>query len=124
MPSRQCLVCRRTIPAAHYAEHRERHRRQVRDRPGSTRAWRRLREMILRRDGYRCVICRSEDRLEVHHIDGDWRNDAPENLETRCFAHNPRGQDFVNLPTSDTSSDMGNFPPKTIKRKPKRPAQP
>ena len=29
--------------------------------------WRRLRERVLRRDGYRCRRCGATSRLEVHH---------------------------------------------------------
>jgi 5-methylcytosine-specific restriction endonuclease McrA len=32
------------------------------------RRWRRFREDILRRDGYRCTKCGRAGRLEVHHV--------------------------------------------------------
>jgi hypothetical protein len=47
---------------------------------------------VLLRDGYRCTVCGSSDRLEVHHVDWNRANNDPANLSTRCFAHNPRGR--------------------------------
>lgn len=29
--------------------------------------WRKKRKLILERDGYRCMICKSDTQLEVHH---------------------------------------------------------
>jgi hypothetical protein len=36
-------------------------------------------------------VCGSSERLEIHHRNGDWRDNRMENLETRCATHNPRG---------------------------------
>lgn len=33
-----------------------------------TGVWRERRREVLDRDGYRCVLCSSEDRIQVHHI--------------------------------------------------------
>jgi hypothetical protein len=59
----------------------------------------RLRDRLVRRDGYRCAdpdasertCTRADYPLEVHHLDGDVTNDALDNLELRCRRHNPRG---------------------------------
>jgi 5-methylcytosine-specific restriction endonuclease McrA len=64
---------------------------RTRERPGSIRRWRQLRAAIIRRDGGICQVCGSDRRLEVHHLNGDWRNHDPENLRTVCFDPNPRG---------------------------------
>jgi hypothetical protein len=48
-----------------------------------------LRERALKRDHYRCVKCRAEKKLVVHHKDGEGRNSRTPNnrltnLETLC----------------------------------------
>jgi len=48
-----------------------------------------LREIVLERDGYKCTICESTERLEVHHKDGRGRgkdepNNDMSNLQTLC----------------------------------------
>jgi 5-methylcytosine-specific restriction endonuclease McrA len=69
-------------------------------RSGSTREWRKTRERILARDGYRCTVqvrpgqrCEGTKLLEIHHVDGD--SDVllvPDSeLRTVCRRHNPRG---------------------------------
>ena len=84
---RYCSACNVVMPANQYAKHRRLHH----ERRGSTTAWRKLRQLVLARDHHRCVVCGATDRLEIHHLDGDWRNNDPGNLEVRCLAHNPRG---------------------------------
>ena len=91
MPSRQCPICRQLMPSREYGSHYQWHVAASCNRPGSTRAWRVLLQLVLRRDGYRCVLCDSTEELEIHHLDGDWTNNAPSNLQTRCLRHNPRG---------------------------------
>lgn len=44
----------------------------------------RLRRKVIARDGGMCVVCQYSEALEVHHIDGNPRNNAMTNLETRC----------------------------------------
>ena len=66
-------------------------------RNGSHRGWRKKRALVIAHDGRRCTYvdehgrrCPATDSLEVHHVDGDWQNDSPQNLTTRCRTHNPR----------------------------------
>ncbi len=48
------------------------------------------REIVLKRDGYKCTVCGSTERLSVHHKDHSGqevtRNDDPENLIALCSA--------------------------------------
>ena len=44
-----------------------------------------LREVVLKRDNYSCVICTSSQNLSVDHIDGDRTNNTEENLQTLCL---------------------------------------
>jgi hypothetical protein len=79
-------------------------------RNGSTRAWRGIRESVLRRDRYACVVCGDTANLEVDHIDGDFRNNDPANLRTVCFEHNPRGPVFSEAPrTPPHTSNLESF---------------
>ena len=52
---------------------------------GSTRAWRKTRELVLQRDGHRCQLrhpgCTGH-ATEVHHLDGKAAGDSPD----RCIA--------------------------------------
>lgn len=61
---------------------------------GSTRAWRRVRDVVLRRDGYRCQIrirgaC-TETATVVHHKRGKAAGDDPAHLEAACWECNNR----------------------------------
>jgi len=51
-----------------------------------------LRQRILKRDGYRCVVCDSTEDLVVHMIKPAWRGGdlSPNNLVTLCKKHVPR----------------------------------
>lgn len=49
-----------------------------------------LKELIKKRDGYKCVICGVVNRLGPHHIDYDKSNCQPENLVTLCSRCNSR----------------------------------
>jgi 5-methylcytosine-specific restriction endonuclease McrA len=85
--TRRCLVCRAPIERGSYcAAHRQ--------RKGSTRAWRALRERILARDGHVCVVC-GAPASEVDHIRpvSVGGSDDPANLRAVCGDHNPRGRE-------------------------------
>ena len=50
-----------------------------------SRAWAVLRRQVLERDDYTCRSCgRMGARWEVHHLDGDRRNNDLANLATLC----------------------------------------
>ena len=62
-----------------------------RPHPATTnpRRWRAVRQLVLQRDGYRCVKCHKAGRLEVDHIipvmqGGEWW--TPEGLQALCRA--------------------------------------
>jgi 5-methylcytosine-specific restriction endonuclease McrA len=93
-----CIKCGKIIPAnmgSRCEEHPNRWR------SGSTREWRKTRERILARDGYRCTVhvrpgqrCEGTRLLEVHHLDdgdADVLLVPDEELATVCRKHNPRG---------------------------------
>lgn len=58
--------------------------RRPNGRDGTDTAWRKARARAIWRDGGRCTRCRSKGPLEVHHRDGDWRNNQSENLVVLC----------------------------------------
>jgi len=43
-----------------------------------------IRREIIERDGKKCTICNSFLKIEVHHIDGDKKNNKKSNLITLC----------------------------------------
>jgi hypothetical protein len=98
MVMKTCIKCGKIIPASmgsRCADHPNRWS------SGSTREWRKTRERILARDGYRCTThvrpgerCEGTRLLEIHHIYGEESDVllAPdEQLRTVCRKHNPRG---------------------------------
>jgi 5-methylcytosine-specific restriction endonuclease McrA len=93
MMYRYCSTCRTTIPANEYLSHRARHvlhvRQQRGQRTGSTTAWRRLRAQVIARDDGHCRYpgCIETTGLEVHHVNGNPRDDRPANLVTLCHDH-------------------------------------
>jgi hypothetical protein len=85
MAPRPCLRCGRLIPSGSYC----RAHRPGRDRQRGY-AWADLRQRVLEVHGHRCVCCGATGELEIHHIDGDYRNNAMSNLEPRCVPCHPR----------------------------------
>lgn len=75
--------------------------KQKRSGRGSTWQWRKVRQRILARDGYRCTHmdgphrCPITDDLHVDHIlpVKHGGTDVPENLTTLCWDHNLRKGD-------------------------------
>jgi 5-methylcytosine-specific restriction endonuclease McrA len=80
-----CKVCGRLTRAGARCE-------RCRPRNGSTRAWRRLREIVLARDQGRCQVCGAPAE-EIDHIRPviEGGTDDLVNLRAVCFKHNPRG---------------------------------
>ena len=89
MPFRLCPTCGTFIETgAAWNKHRQSHvGRKPNGRYGSTRQWRNIRTQVLNRDANRCCMCGSTYRLQVHHIDGDYRNNELDNLVTVCEGH-------------------------------------
>lgn len=46
--------------------------------------WKNTRLQIIKRDEYKCSNCGSTITLQVHHINGDTKNNNPGNLITLC----------------------------------------
>lgn len=44
------------------------------------------RDLCLREKGDECTICSSTQNVQVHHVDGDRRNNSLDNLEPVCSA--------------------------------------
>ena len=93
MPSKICNICRKVIPSAQYEDHR------LAEHGRSSRPSADARKDAFERARYRCEVCGvtkeqlsfSAQKLELHHVDGDWRNNWPDNLQVTCPQHNPRG---------------------------------
>jgi 5-methylcytosine-specific restriction endonuclease McrA len=78
---RRCLTCRTLIASGTYCP-------TCRPRNGSTRRWRQLREQILARDCWVCVVC-GAPATDVDHIVAvrDGGSDHPRNLRSLCAEH-------------------------------------
>lgn len=63
------------------------------------REFRKLRPLILERDGYRCVMCGDEQNNAVHHIDYNKQHNSFLNLVTLCRACNLRAESRANKDT-------------------------
>jgi 5-methylcytosine-specific restriction endonuclease McrA len=50
--------------------------------------WDLVSEVVMKRDGYKCVHCGGMQNLSVHHkvFRSHGRRDVPENLETNCLS--------------------------------------
>jgi len=84
MPGSFCTVCRTRIASGSRCG---RHRTAS----PSSRAWAKpgagkLRQQVLSRDRYRCLVCGSSEHLEVHHVIpvAIGGTNRPENLVTLC----------------------------------------
>jgi len=97
----RCLECLRSHTQQRNAQpHRRAHR---------TQAHARLRELVLRRDGYRCVECGATSDLTLDYIvplqDGGTM--TPDNAQTRCRpcnAHHGRRRFFRSAQTRTPSN--------------------
>ena len=87
---RACLDCGALSDQPRCPEHRDR------ERNGSSRRWRKIRERVLERDGRRCTErlgdgsrCPITTALEVHHVKPriEGGSDDESNLTTLCAVH-------------------------------------
>jgi len=80
MALKPCTVCGRPTRGSRCPAHTLRN--------GSTRSWRRLRAIVLARDGHRCRVC-GQPAAEVDHIIRviDGGTDHPSNLRSLCREH-------------------------------------
>ena len=90
MPWRRCPHCRKLVIDREFLAHRQAHWDRARERKGSSGNWKTLRGKVIARDRYRCRKCGAAEELEVHHVDGDWRNNDLGNLITLCNSCHPR----------------------------------
>ena len=79
-----------------------------------------MRQAVLARDGYKCVLCGSTEQLQIHHKDhigrnhsADERNDTMENLVTLCASchikqHNPVLVRWGYMERGDSSAQVEN----------------
>ena len=95
---RWCPDCSALVQANEFVAHCNRHvlidRQQRGVRAGSTTAWRKLRALIIERDDHRCQQpgCTETTMLEVHHVNGDPKDDRPANLQTLCHTHHAQAR--------------------------------
>jgi 5-methylcytosine-specific restriction endonuclease McrA len=76
---RHCTTCQQDVELFDWKRHREKHRR------GGKGASKQQKRAAKQRAGHACAECgRSDLDLEVHHIDGNWRNNAWTNLIALC----------------------------------------
>lgn len=71
-----------------------------------TSRWQTVRAQVRRRDGNRCVICGTTERLSVHHVvkARDGGLDTPDNLVTLCVTHH-RQADAARRPRPTPADD-------------------
>jgi 5-methylcytosine-specific restriction endonuclease McrA len=96
--TRLCYRCGVKISAAQWDEHNE---REHKTRPSDTRARRKVRDAVFKRDAYRCAKCGRAEyelklqglQLEAHHLNNLPEDHRPENLLTLCSSPecHPRG---------------------------------
>lgn len=64
----------------------------------SLKEWKSVRNLVLERDGHKCVICSVGDGLHVHHVDRDTTNDDLSNLVTLCNGCHARAHAELHMP--------------------------
>jgi 5-methylcytosine-specific restriction endonuclease McrA len=79
---------------------------------GSTSAWRKLREQVIRRDGC-CQMCGTEERLSVDHIVPRTLggSDSLDNLQVLCSSCNSaKGGRFFDRPKTPPTLPVSFYP--------------
>jgi 5-methylcytosine-specific restriction enzyme A len=84
MPFRLCVRCGALTEGSSYCSRHS--KRTVNGKRYSGRKWERIRQRVLRRDGFACTQCQATIGLEIHHriplIEGG--TDQLDNLQTLC----------------------------------------
>jgi len=76
---KHCPRCGEDVQLSQWEAHRRRHGR------GGRGASKQAKQIVKRRQFNRCATCDRDDvPLQVHHIDGNWRNNALHNLIGLC----------------------------------------
>jgi len=76
---RHCTTCKQDIEASDWNRHSASHRRNGK---GANRS---QKQAAKQRAGFACQDCgRADLELEVHHRDGNWRNNSAANLAALC----------------------------------------
>lgn len=75
---KHCTTCGADVELSQWHRHRASHRRNGKG------ANRNQKLAAKARAGNACVHCGNVEDLEVHHRDGNWRNNSPTNLIALC----------------------------------------
>ena len=67
----------------------------------NTSQWQRTRAAVRARDGHRCRVCGTTEKLSVHHI-RPGAGDHPSNLITLCRKHHEQAEKAVFLEANPT----------------------
>jgi 5-methylcytosine-specific restriction endonuclease McrA len=85
MAVRPCLDCGRRTERGSRCARCERARFPTSPGRMRGRAWMKRRDEVLRAFAFKCASCGAIERpLEIHHVDGDHRNNAFSNLRPLC----------------------------------------
>jgi len=82
---RHCTRCEMDVPDVLWREHRRQHRLADPDRRNGRGASAAQKREVKARQGHRCIRCGLVTAsLEVHHVNGNWRDNRRENLVAAC----------------------------------------
>jgi len=82
---RHCTQCGEDIDLAAWQGHLDMHKRTSSTYRNGKGASQKQKQKVRRRQGYRCIRCEQpSSSLQVHHVDGNWRNNKMANLVAAC----------------------------------------
>lgn len=82
-----CIDCKKKQRKQNYQTNKHKESERAKNNQYYRSAeWRRTREYVINRDYQQCVLCQTDQQLEVHHIieRAKGGNDTPSNLVTLC----------------------------------------